>query len=832
MPRRVKKIFVETLLIIAVLFTLLSQAGCYFFEDVPQKTVLQIDSSSSNLYEGMKFRSARPVWPRGRQRQMNLFVGFRAVFNRPKSGKAVLRITGSSVYRVYLNGSFIGYGPARGPHGYWRVDEWPLNNISSGQNVVAIEVAGYNVNSYYLLDQPSFIQAEVVADGRVLASTGAETAGFEACILQERLQKVQRYSFQRPFIEYYRLKPGYDRWRRDASAPFSKTDCEIVSVKRLLPRRVGYPGFRLRQPVRCVARGRLKAKVAVEGLWKGRELTKIGEKLKGFPEEQLEVIPSIELQKIESIETADVNRPYQPGRPITLETDSFVILDLGTNLTGFVGLEVECPAKTRLYITFDEILSGGDVDFKRLGCINVIGYELEPGRYSLESFEPYTMRYIKLMALQGKCKVKGLYLREYANDEVWEAEFACSDNRLNRIFEAARQTFRQNALDIFMDCPSRERAGWLCDSFFTSRVAFDLCGNTTIEKTFFENFLLPERFEHLPEGMLPMCYPAEHYNGRFIPNWAMWFVIQLQEYLERSGDRELVDALEPKVMALLRYFEKFKNQDGLLEGLESWVFVEWSKANEFVQDVSYPTNMLYAATLAAAGKMYGKDELIKEAQTLRRVIKQQSFDGEFFVDNALRKKSWLEVTDNHSEVCQYYAFFFDVADLQTDGALWETLCKRFGPKRDADKVFPQVYPANSFIGNYLRLELLSRFGRRRQLKDELIDMFLYMVDKTGTLWEHKRPRASCNHGFASHAAHCLYRDILGVRRIDTRNRIVELCFDDVGLQWCQGRMPTVDGFVFVRWWIDGDKMLYQADVPAGYVLKVTNETGQQMVRKF
>ena len=441
------------------------------------------------------------------------------------------------------------------------------------------------------------------------------------------------------------------------------------------------------------------------------------------------------------------------------------------------------------------------------------------------------MRYLKFLVVDGACELTDVYLREYANPEASRAHFACSDLRLNRIFEAARQTFRQNALDIFMDCPSRERAGWLCDSFFAGRVAFDLCGNTTIEKNFFENYLLPPNFEHLPEGMLPMCYPADHYNGRFIPNWAMWFVIQLEEYLARSGDRQLVDALKPKVMSLLKYFERFKNEDGLLEKLESWVFVEWSEANRFVQDVSYPTNMLYAAVLAAAGRMYQKPELLKEAQRLRETIRQQSFDGSFFVDNAIRNEGKLEVTSNQTEVCQYFAFFFDIANPDTHPKLWNTLREQFGPKRAESKSYPQVHPANSFVGNYLRLELLSRFWYCRQLKDELVDFFLRMADKTGTLWEHARSSASCNHGFASHVAHCLYRDVLGVHRIDTQNKIVELCFGDVGLEWCEGKMPTVDGPVFVRWWIEEDEILYHADIPAGYVLKVENLSGHRLVRK-
>ena len=106
-------------------------------------------------------------------------------------------------------GQFVGLGPARGPHGYYRVDVWNLRQqLRPGANVIAIEVAGYNANSYYLLDQPSFLQAEVTSGDQVVASTAAAGVRFEALILDDRVQKVQRYSFQRPFIEVYRLAPA------------------------------------------------------------------------------------------------------------------------------------------------------------------------------------------------------------------------------------------------------------------------------------------------------------------------------------------------------------------------------------------------------------------------------------------------------------------------------------------------------------------------------------------------------------------------------------------------------------------------------------------------
>lgn len=740
----------------------------------------------------------------------------------------MLRVAASSIYRIYLNGQFIGHGPARGPHGYYRIDEWGLVNSLSKRNVLAIEVSGYNVNSYYLLDEPAFLQAEVVSDGRILASTAGKGINFEATILKHRLQKVQRYSFQRPFIEYYRLNQGSDRWWDEPLIESAKVSCSTLAQRNLLIRRIAYPHFIKRQPMLVVSQGALQQDVPVERLWKDRSLVNIGPKLKGYPESELQVVPSIELQKIKSVSREKIAELYQPDKAIELSENTFSIVDLGTNLTGFIGASVQCSEPTKIYFTFDEILAGEDVDFKRLGCVNAVCYELEPDTYQLESFEPYTVRYLKLNLLKGACKIKSLYLREYANSETEGARFSCSDPRLNRIFEAARQTFKQNAIDIFMDCPSRERAGWLCDSFFTSRVAFDLCGNTTIEKNFFENYLLPESFAYLPEGMLPMCYPADHYDGVFIPNWALWFVVQLEEYQARSGDRELVAALRPRLENLYKYFRKFTNEDGLLEKLESWVFVEWSKANSFVQDVSYPTNMLYAAALAAGGRMYNEPDLIKQAEQIRNIIRRQSFDGEFFVDNAVRKDGQLQVTRNRTEVCQYFAFFFDVATPQTHGELWDKLLHQFGPERLQTNAFPEIHPANAFVGNYLRSELLSRYGQQAQIKKEIVDFFLYMAEQTGTLWENVGASASCNHGFASHVAHSLYRDVLGVHAIDSQKKVIHLRIADVGLAWCEGRLLTPQGPVTVRWRKDGDKTICRAEVPAGYVLKTENLTGNDL----
>ncbi|MBN2137705.1 MAG: hypothetical protein JW720_07855 [Sedimentisphaerales bacterium] len=769
------------------------------------------------------FTLARPIWPTGREKEMNLSVGFRTLFDCPGKADTFLRIAGSSIYRIYLNGQFVGHGPARGPHGYYRIDQWPLKNIRRKANVLAIEVAAYNVNSFYLLDQPAFVQAEVVSGGKVLAATAGQTpAPFRASILAHRLQKVQRYSFQRPFIEYYRLQPGFDHWWDLPAGSLAEVKCAVQNEKKLLARRVAYPQFARRNPIRILSRGSFRRNVPTTNIWKDRSLVNIGPQLKGYTEDQLEVVPSLTLQKIRPDSTTPVDKPYQDDQPLRLAENQCAILDIGTNLTGFIGAEITCDKPATICFTFDELLTNDDVDFKRLDCVNALCYELRPGSYKLESIEPYTLRYLKLSVLDGDCSARSICLREYANSQTDKAGFTCSNPDLNKIFEAARQTFRQNAIDIFMDCPSRERAGWLCDSFFTSRVAFDLTGNTTIEKNFFENYLLPPKFAHLPDGMLPMCYPADHYDGVFIPNWSLWFVVELEEYLARSGDRQLIDDLKPKIDALFKYFEKFRNDDGLLEKLESWVFIEWSKANDFVQDVSYPSNMLYAAALAAAGRIYDDQDLTQQAENIRKTIRNQAFDGEFFIDNAVRKDGKLQVTANRTEVCQYFAFFFNVATAQTHPKLWRTLLDDFGPQRKKTNAFPEIHPANAFVGNYLRLELLNRYNAPAKIKEDILGFYLYMAEKTGTLWENVGAEASCNHGFASHVVHSLYRDVLGVSEIDTAKKQVLVNIADVGLDYCEGTIITPHGPLIVKWKIENEKVICKTKAPRGYEVTVKN----------
>ena len=158
------------------------------------------------------------------------------------------------------------------------------------------------------------------------------------------------------------------------------------------------------------------------------------------------------------------------------------------------------------------------------------------------------------------------------------------------------------------------------------------------------------------------------------------------------------------------------------------------------------------------------------------------------------------------------------------------LVEDFGPDRDVAAVHPEIHKANAFVGNTLRLEILSRYNRSAQAVAESKGYCLKMARRTGTLWENDDPSGSCNHGFASHVAHLLCRDALGVRKIETvRKPAVTLLLGDLPLQWCRGRIPVGADFVTVEWWKAGGKLHYRVRVPAGLRLNVQSAGGLQLV---
>jgi len=727
------------------------------------------------------FLSAKPVWPKGEEQTLNGFFRFRTSFAAESNALVTVRVTSGWPYRAKLNGKFAGYGPARCAGDVYRVDEWRLP-ARAGENVLEIEASGSNCSCFYQAPATPFLQAEVVRGGEVLAATSAN-GDFKA-YETGRLRKVPRFSFQRTFSEVWRL-PEREK------GPLALAE---QGKKRLLPREWDEPDFSIADAFRPLYREKTRqdSGLAIEY---PRYFTADKKAFGRYDIEAFEANPYEKLRRTVTVSRTPAEG--EPGVSVPIADGEAVVFSAPRIEAGFPSMRVKCLKPGTLQLQFDEIIQkDGSFKDERTESVGAVTWMFdEPGEYAVESFEPMGFKYARLIATDGGSFEAVPYVRSFVSPSTRQAAFSASDPALAKIFEAARRSYVANAVDCLTDCPTRERAGWLGDSFFTGRASQWLTGSGRNERLFLDNFRLPWKFDapKLFDGLVPAVYPADLKNtpDAFIPTYAMWLVMELEDYVKRTGDRELAKAFGARIVILLRYLDKYCNADGLLEKLPGWVFVEWSKANDLVQDVNYPVNMMFARALESAGRLYGRKDWYERANRIRETIRRQSWTGEWFCDNAVRGADGkLKLSGECTEVCQYYAFFTGLATKDTHGQLWTRLMDEFGPNRVQEGKYPKIHPANFIFGTCLRMELLSQAGRSAQILREIRDYFLFMADRTGTLWEHNRPSASCCHGFASIAAEYLYRDVLGVRAIDRVNRTIVVEPDEtLPLDKCETTLP-------------------------------------------
>jgi len=690
------------------------------------------------------FKKALPVWETDKENEMNYNLVFRSVIN--KAEKVKIALSASSMYQMFVNGSLVSEGPARAGHGWYRVDEIDISRyVTKDKNVVCIYVDGYNVENYYLIKQPSFLCAEIISDGKIVAATGCE--GFVAKYHSDRIRNVVRYSFQRTFVEAYNIDEHFRDFETKLEASFVPVELALQDEKKFIERGVALARYDECDASEVISRGCAVFSDTCDNPFRIGYAVPSAD-TSAFADAKVHIFDEIRkgTYTCTSTQTEKADR-------VQIGANEYVIYKMPTEKSGFIRFGITAQEDAEIIVHFDEVLKDGDVTPERLlthqrGAI----WFLKKGTYSIITNEPYTVNYLKFINKStGKVTVTNLGITEFAADIEYKPLNSGNKN-LDLIHKAAIETYKQNAIDVFTDCPSRERAGWLCDSFFTARVERLLTGKSDLERNFLENFLIAENVGHIESRMFPMCFPADHINENFIPNWAMWYVLELEEYLGRSGDRELVDMAKDKILRLCEYFEKFENSDGLLENLEKWIFVDWSKANDYVDGVNYPSNMLYARMLEIVTNLYGDKKYVQKAAKIKAEICKQSYADGFFRDHAVRDENGNLVLkqEDVTESCQYYAFFTKTATKYTHPELWKTLVDEFGPGRMEKGLHTNVAPSNAFMGLYIRLDLLSEEGDKDTVLNNIEGFFIHMAKATGTLWEDKDGAASCNHGFASH----------------------------------------------------------------------------------
>ena len=688
------------------------------------------------------FNLAKPIFAKGKSEELNVYAVFKTTVDSLVGTE--LKLTAASFYQVFVNGKFVGFGPARTAKGYARMDVLPLEKYAiEGKNEIVIGVAGYYCRSFNGIFQPSFLRAEVVFGDEVIACTGRN---FDCYLPESHVQKTERYSAQRHFSEVW----DYTNGKSNCDESY-RAEIEILpDTLTILSRTASYPYYEDVMCKEALVAGHITTDETVTPKKENYSFA-LDDFWQGFDYDEVEYHPYAWVQTL-----AQHPEKFDVELPLTLGDGEYAIFDLEKVEAGFLKLSAKATATADVVIAFSEYIPDKTFQFANMQAHNVCEVKIGEGdTLDWMSREPYVLRYAIVALKSGAITLNGFGVKRFEGDVSKVAIPELENPVLRDIYRAAVRTYAHNVVDVYMDCPSRERAGWLCDSYFTGKTEHFLFGTTYVEDAFLENYRLYKNEDKMiPEGAIPMCFPSDiKDNGEMIPQWTMWYILEVEDYLTNrntSVDKEL---FRDSIFGLLDFYARYENSDGLLEDLPSWNFVEWSRANQWVFNVNYPTNFLYAQVLEAAYKLYGNEDFKKKCAKVRKAAIEQSFDGKLFRDHAVRDESGkLTLCGDISEICQYYAILFAGIDM-TEAKYAELLRlvrEVFGAIRKED--MPEIEVINAFIGVYLRLEALLKIEEYDLVLDDVENFFGNMERLTGTLWENRSVHGSLDHGFASYAA--------------------------------------------------------------------------------
>ncbi|MBQ7444866.1 MAG: hypothetical protein IJS71_02865 [Clostridia bacterium] len=780
--------------------------------------------------------NAQSIFLEGLENDTNVQAGFICELTLAKEDLALphpktnVLVAARSFYRLYVNGRLCAHGPARAASGYLRIDDIDVTKyVKEGPNVFAFEVTSYgNPFGGYANDTvlgPGLLRAAIISGEKEVLSSPATFAGIR---LTQRVQYAERISHCRAMTEIYDLDDAYTAWRTDRSLCADKV-AAVPDGSVLIGRGSPLPTLKRKKITRFVTAGRAEIddNVPFEDNWFERSI--------GFYKDLAErplrdYVRTVEQplrpgDRFSFTENGAASFSAEDGEPASF----YFEYDLGTQEVGFIDvtLETSDPCTVDIihlesqyvYCGKDEI-SGGANPVTRI--------RVQGGRISFTSMEPMIGRYFKVI-FRGcaSAKLLKLAVRQYTTPETRTCGFLTSDDNVNRLFEAAALTFRLNTLDIFMDCPERERGGWLCDSYWTGRAERMIPGGHKVERDFIENFLLTDA-SMMWRGFFPECYPSNKSSFSEcagITTWSFWLMLELCEYAKETNDIEFAEKHRQRIEAFVDGFKTLIGPTGLLENLP-WCFIDWSLSNEgeYLTPVSTAANALASKMMRNLGELYGRDDWKELGDNMCLILREAILrggtpgKGPAFIPDAFNiADGRLVPKERFTESCAYLTVWSGIIDKTNAPLTLFNIVRAMGPCPEFNP-HPRVGRAGLFIGLQYRFDMLAKLGEYDTLFRELNTFYgAQLREGPGTLWENPDIRCtSYCHGFTSFAAVQLLRDILGIGIPDARTKTVKIDPHPCGLRWARGSVMTPEGLIAVSWVDRGGELEVRVSLPEGW----------------
>lgn len=463
----------------------------------------------------------------------------------------VIHTTADNHFRLFVNGTGVFEGPARGDLFHWRYATFDIaGHLHAGTNVLAAVV--WNFAEQAPMAQMSN-ETGFLLQGDAGTESMVDTNSSWKVIESRALQMIPINRKTIPF--YMVVGPGI---RVDAAkVPWGWQD----------------PGFN-------------------DSDWKSAEsLVKGGPRgIQDSPSRWMLVpqnIPMMEekLQRLVSVRRSQgvqVSSSFLQGHsPVAIpaHTTATVLLDQTFETTAYPELVVSGGKGSVITLTYAEALWKGREKGNRnnIQGKKMLGMEDQflPDGGRQRMFRPLwwrTYRYLQLAVQTGSepltlDDIRGMFT---AYPFKVRASFESGDPTLQKMWQVGWRTARLCAHTTYMDCPYYERLQYAGDTRIQILITLYMTGDDRLAKNAIE--LLND--SRIPEGITQSRYPS--HLPQFIPPFSLFWIGIMHDLWWYHGDTAFLQQFLPGMRDVLGWYDRGLTPSGLLGKLHWWNFVDWT----------------------------------------------------------------------------------------------------------------------------------------------------------------------------------------------------------------------------------------------------------------
>lgn len=538
----------------------------------------------------------------------------------------------------------------------------------------------------------------------------------------------------------------------------------------------------------------------------------------------------------------DEDLPNIPREPD--EDGEGYIYNFGVNITGVVRLTVKnARPGQKIVLQYGEILGenpegGVDTTVRTAESgLDLRGFHNEPLRYNHrdvyicrggeeEVWEPtftiHGFQYcLVLGAEQAQVSLTAVILHSALRKR---AEFTCSDDTANRIFEATVRSDLGNFCHYPTDCPHREKNFWTGDAMISAEQFVELLSCERNLTDWLRSFAPAMR----ADGGLPGIIPSADWGYGWGAGWDGALIeIPYRIYCYR-GDLTAAREQAATILRSVRYLVSSRDQKGLIRAGQGCDWVQSARRYHDKPTTShvFSNTVLTMDLCRKAAKLFRAMGMADESAYCENLSTELRASARKYLVN-LDTMSAIDRVQTAQAMAIYYGLF-EPAEVRQAFDVLLTLIDQNGGSFDC-----------GIYGLRVIFHVLSRFERsdlafRMITKPEFPSYGYPIVHGATTLWELMSPiecgQSSCNHHFFGDVASWFIQRLAGIRLNPFDENVNEVHIAPAfvnQLDHAAASLEAPAGIIRAAWRRDGEDVLLDVTIPDGMSAELRLESGWQ-----